>query len=144
MLKNITPGRNALNVRVSPIEAHSKLAFSPDIITCIVGGGKAEVVPECEQLKGKARFRLNELPEFLNGFYNRDERSDKEALDELYQEKSLWLEINYESEGKQLVSECELIYKRWHEQITTGRHRVRFASEPPAEVIATSAKHPQS
>ncbi len=135
LLKNVTAGKNALNVRVKPVEAHDKLVFRPDIVTCIVGGGQEEVVPECESMKARARFRLNELPDFLNGFYNRDGHIDKDALDELYQEKSLWLEVDYESEGKPIVAECELLYIRWHEQIRTGQHRIRLADADQAPSV---------
>ncbi len=132
ILKNITPGKNALNVRVQPVEhLGDKLVFRPDIITCIVGSGSAEVVPAYEGTplpkSGQSRFRLNHLPDFLDGLYDRNERNDKESLDELFRENSLWLEIEYESEGKRIISECELLFTRWHEQIRTGQHRVRLA-----------------
>lgn len=140
VLKNITPGKNALNVRVRPVEAHSdKLVFRPDIITSIVGSGSAEVVPVYEGTplpkSGVSRFRKNHLPDFLNGLYDRNERNDKESLDELFRENSLWLEIEYESEGKRIISECELLYTRWHEQIRTGQHRVRLADQASAKQI---------
>jgi hypothetical protein len=139
LLKNVTAGKNALNVRMKPLEVHDdKLVFRPDIITCIVGGGDVEVVPEWENLKGKARFKLNELPDFLNVFCSRDGRVDKASLDGLFEEKSLWLEIHYESDGKRLVSECELLFTRWHQQIRTGEHRIRFAGQQRAASAVTA------
>ncbi len=131
LLKNVTAGKNALNVQVQPVEDHGeKLVFRPDIITCVVGGGSAEVVPEYEQLARLkhtlSRFRLNHLPEFLNGF------CEDEGVNEVFQEKSLWLEVHYESEGKSVISECELLFARWHEQIRTGQHRIRLADQQHA------------
>lgn len=144
LLKNVTTGKNALNVRMKPLEVHDdKLVFRPDIITCIVGGGDIEVVPEWENLKGKARFKLNELPDFLNVFCNRDGRNDKAALDELFQEKSLWLEMHYESDGERLVSECELLFTRWHQQIRMGEHRLRLANRLDDLVPLTRTPRPE-
>jgi hypothetical protein len=135
LIKNVTTGRNALNVRIQPIVMHEKLVFKPDIVTCIVGGGEAEVVPEYEFIKGGMRgFQLNHLPLFLNELYSAHNRIDvnHESLNELYAEKSIWLEIHYESDGKQVISECELLFKRWHEQIRTGAHRIRLAGQQRA------------
>jgi len=72
-------------------------------------------------------------PDFLNGLYDRNERNDEESLDELFRETSLWLEIEYESEGRRIISECELPYTRWHEQIRTGQHRVRLDAKAAAK-----------
>jgi hypothetical protein len=132
LIKNVTTGRNALNVRIQPIVMHEKLVFKPDIVTCVVGGGEAEVVPEYEFIKGGMRgFRLNHLPLFLNELYGGHNRIDidHETFTEPFAEKSIWLEIHYESDGKQVISECELLFKRWHEQIRTGAHRIRLAGQ---------------
>jgi hypothetical protein len=137
LLRNITPGKNALNVRVQPLrnsakQNSDKLIFRPDIITCIVGGEAAEVIPEFEFLKGGGgkNFKVNHLPSFLNDFYSAEGRMDvtEETLSEMFAEKSIWLEVHYESDGKQVVSECELLFMRWHEQIRTGQHKIRLAS----------------
>lgn len=96
------------------------------------------MVPEYEFMAGGGmrRFKLNHLPAFLNDLYSGEgqiKRND-DTRNELFVEKSLWLEIHYESDGQHVVSECELLFKRWHEQIRTGQHKLKLGSYHPSRL----------
>ena len=128
LVKNATAGRDAYNVRLKPMESpHDKLRFSPERITRLSGGECVEITPEPGLLGGYVRQTPNHLPDFVAGLYNTSGRADMQALNEIYEERSLMLEIEYESEGKRMVSRCELLYTPWHRNIRTGTHTVRQA-----------------
>jgi hypothetical protein len=129
VVKNVTGGKDAYNVRLTPMESpHDKLRFNPEWIVRLAGGEQVEIVPEPGLLDGGyVRQTRNHLPDFVAGLYNTSGRTDIQALNEIYEERSLMLEIEYESEGKRMVSRCELLYTPWHRNIRTGKHTVRQA-----------------
>ena len=131
LIKNVTVGTGAFNVRIRPVQSpHNKLLFMPETIRCIAGGDQAEMVPQMQQIAGeRPKAALNQLPDFIGGFYNPSGRHDLQALNEVYEEKPLLLEIEYESGGKQLVSECELLYTQWHKNIRMGKHEIRVLAK---------------
>jgi len=129
VVKNVTAGKDAYNVALTPMESpHDKLRFNPERIVRLAGGEQAEVVPEPGLLDGGyARQTRNHLPDFIVGLYNMSGRNDIQALNEIYEERSLMLEIEYESEGKRMVSRCELLYTPWHRNIRVGKRTTRQA-----------------
>ena len=129
VVKNLTAGKDAYNVALTPMESpHDKLRFNPERIVRLAGGEEVEVVPEPGLLDGGyARQTPNHLPDFVAGLYNMNGRTDIQALNEIYEERSLMLEVEYESEGKRMVSRCELLYTPWHRNIRTGKHTIRQA-----------------
>ncbi len=132
VVKNLTAGADAYNVRLKPMEApHDKLRFNPERIVRLTGGEQVEVIPEPGLLDGGyVRQTRNHLPDFIAGLYNTSGRTDMQALNEIYEERSLMLELEYESGGKRMVSRCELLYTPWHRNIRTGKHTARQAPEP--------------
>ena len=129
LVKNLTAGKDAYNVRLKPMESpHDKLRFNPERIVRLTGGEAVEVIPEPGLLDGGyVRQTRNHLPDFVAGLYASSGRTDMQALNEIYEERSLLLEIEYESDGKRMVSRCELLYTPWHRNIRTGHHTVRQA-----------------
>jgi hypothetical protein len=132
IVKNLTAGKDAYNVALTPMESpHDKLRFNPERIVRLAGGEQVEIVPEPGLLDGGyARQTANHLPDFIAGLYNMSGRNDIQALNEIYEERSLMLEVEYESEGKRMVSRCELLYTPWHRNIRTGKHTIRQAITP--------------
>ena len=132
IVKNLTAGKDAYNVALTPMESpHDKLRFNPERIVRLAGGEQVEVIPEPGLLEGGyARQTPNHLPDFVAGLYNTSGRTDIQALNEIYEERSLMLEVEYESEGKRMVSRCELLYTPWHRNIRTGKHTIRPAVKP--------------
>jgi hypothetical protein len=130
VVKNITPGSDAFNVRLRSVQApQNTLIFKPEVIGRLSGGGEVELIPQYEQVPGDVpRTSINQLPDFISGFYNPSGRTDLKALNEIYEEKSLMLEIEYESGGKQVVARCELLYTQWHKNIRMGRQEIRATS----------------
>ncbi len=129
LLKNVTPASEAFNVRIRPVRAtQNTLIFKPEVVARISGGDEVEVVPQYEQKPGELpRASVNQLPDFISGFYNPSGRTDLKALNEIYEEKSLWLEIEYESGGKRVVARCELLYTQWHKNIQMGRQDIHLS-----------------
>ncbi len=127
LVRNITPGSDAFNVRLRSVQApHNTLIFKPAVIARLSSGGEVELIPQYEQVPGDVpRPSINQLPDFISGFYNPSGRTDLKALNEIYEEKSLMLEIEYESGGKQVVARCELLYTQWHKNIQMGRQEIR-------------------
>lgn len=132
LVKNVTPGKDAYNVRFRPMEApHDKLRFNPEKLARITGGDQIEVIPEPGLIEGGyVRASRNHLPDFLSGYFNSNGTHDIQALTEIYEEKSLTMEIEYESEGKRLLARCELRYTPWHRNISTGKQEVRVLNKP--------------
>lgn len=130
LVKNITPGSDAYNIRLRPVHApQNTLIFKPEVIGRLSGGNEVELIPQYEQIPGEIpRPSINQLPDFIGGFYNPSGRTDLKALNEIYEEKSLLLEIEYESGGKQVVAKYELLYTQWHKNIRMGRHELRATS----------------
>jgi hypothetical protein len=130
IVKNLTPGRDAYNVRLTPMETpHDRLQFNPERIPRLPGGEQTEVIPEAGLINGgMVRATRNHLPDFVAGLYAREGVADIRALNEIYEEKALIVEIEYDSEGKRMVSRCELLYTPWHRNIRTGQHTVRPAT----------------
>ena len=84
------------------------------------------MVPVYEEIAGEAvRPAVNQLPDFIGGFYNPGGRTDLKALNEIYEEKPLMLEVEYESAGKRVVARCELLFTQWHKNIRMGRQEIR-------------------
>ena len=131
MVKNASEGKDAYNVRIKPMESlHDKLRFNPEKIVRLRGGEQVEVIPEPGLLDGGyVRQTRNHLPDFIAGLYNTNGRNDIQVLNEIYEERSLMLEVEYESAGKRLVSRCELLYTPWHRNIRIGNHTIRQAIE---------------
>lgn len=127
VLKNLTAGSDAFRVRVRSVSApQSKLIFRPEVISRIAGGDQVEVVPVYEEIAGEAvRPAVNQLPDFIGGFYNPAGTTDLKALNEIYEEKPLMLEVEYESAGKRVVAKCEMLFTQWHKNIRMGRHEIR-------------------
>ncbi len=134
VVKNVTPGSDAFNVRLRPVNGpQTKLIFVPEVITRLAGGEGAEVLPQYEQVLGETpRPSVNQLPDFIGSFYNPSGRTDLKALNEIYEEKAMTLEIQYESAGKQVAARCELLYTQWHKNIRMGRQDIQIKS--PARV----------
>jgi hypothetical protein len=132
VVKNLSAGKDAYNVRLTPMEApHDKLRFNPERIVRLAAGEQVEVIPEPGLLDGGyVRQTRNHLPDFVAGLYNTSGLTDIQALNEIYEERSLMLELEYESDGKRMVSRCELLYTPWHRNIRTGKHTVRQALAP--------------
>lgn len=130
LLRNATPGSDACNVRIRPVAApQNTLIFEPEVITRISGGAEVEIVPQYEQRAGESpRTSVNQLPDFIGGFYNPGGHTDLKALNEIYEEKLLVLEIEYESAGKDVVTQCELLYTHWHRNIRMGRQEIQTSS----------------
>ena len=116
--------------RIRPVRAtQNTLIFKPEVVARISGGDEVEVVPQYEQKPGELpRASVNQLPDFISGFYNPSGRTDLKALNEIYEEKSMWLEIEYESAGKRVVARCELLYTQWHKNIQMGRQDIHLTS----------------
>jgi hypothetical protein len=127
VLKNLTSGSDAFRVRVKSVSApQSKLIFRPEVISRLAGGDQVEVVPIYEEIAGEAvRPAINQLPDFIGGFYNPAGTTDLKALNEIYEEKPLMLEVEYESAGKWVVARCELLFTQWHKNIRMGRQEIR-------------------
>jgi hypothetical protein len=130
LLRNVTPGSEASNVRILPVRApQNTLVFRPDVVARIWGETEVEIVPQYEPRAGELpRSSVNQLPDFIGGFYNPGGRTDLKALNEIYEEKVLMLEIEYESAGKDVVARCELLYTQWHKNIRMGSHEIRATS----------------
>jgi hypothetical protein len=130
LVKNITPGSDAFKVRLRAVRApQNTLIFKPELISRLNGGSEVELVPQYEQKPGELlRASVNQLPDFIGGFYNPSGRTDLKSLNEIYEEKPLMLEIEYESAGKQVVARCELLYTQWHKNIRMGRQEIRATS----------------
>lgn len=128
VIKNVTLGSDAFNVRLRPVNGPQiKLIFKPEVITRLAGGEEAELVPQYEQVPGEmARPSVNQLPDFIGSFYNPSGRTDLKALNEIYEEKAMTLEIQYESAGKQVAARCELLYTQWHKNIRMGRQDIQI------------------
>ncbi len=127
VVKNLTPGSDAFRVRIRSVSApSSKLIFRPEVISRLAGGDQVEVIPMYEEIAGEAvRPAVNQLPDFIGGFYNPSGRTDLKALNEIYEEKPLMLEVEYESTGKRVVANCELLFTQWHKNIRMGRQEIR-------------------
>lgn len=130
VIKNVTPGSDAFNVRLRPVNGpQTRLIFKPEVITRLAGGAEAELIPQYEQVRGETpRPSVNQLPDFIGSFYNPSGRSDLKALNEIYEEKAMTLEIQYESAGKQIAARCELLYTQWHKNIRMGRQDIEVKS----------------
>lgn len=129
VIKNVTPGSDAFNVRLRPINGpQTTLIFKPEAIARLAGGEEAEFVPQYEQVPGEMpRPSVNQLPDFVGSFYNPSGRADLKALNEIYEEKAMTLEVQYESAGKQVAARCELLYTQWHKNIRMGRQDIRVS-----------------
>jgi len=130
VIQNVTEGSDAFNVRLRPVNGpQTKLIFKPEVITRLAGGEEVELIPQYEQIPGEMpRPSVNQLPDFIGGFYNPSGRTDLKALNEIYEEKAMILEIQYESAGKQVVARCELLYTQWHKNIRMGRQDIQMSA----------------
>lgn len=135
LLKNTAPGSDACKVRIRPLRAPQKtLIFKPEVINRLSGDDAIELEPQYEQRAGELPRPSASLPDFIGAFYNPSGLTDLKALNEIYEEKSLILEIEYESAGKEIVAECELLYTQWHKNIRMGRQEIRVLSPVQSRV----------
>jgi hypothetical protein len=124
IVKNVTEGKNAFNVLIRPLITEEGTAqFIPQLVSCVKGGDEVEFNARVD---GGYAGDTNQLLTLLQKSY-KENVPDYNVAKDLFGEKSFTVTIEYEdSSGKnRYVAECEITYRKWHNEMHTGKHRIR-------------------
>jgi len=127
LVKNVTPNKNAYNVRICALTtADGTARFDPDIVTCIRGGDETEFNARVE---GGPPFMRNQLLHLLAKSYKEGVPGYDISRD-LFGEKPFTVTIEYTDSSSQCryAADCELLYRAWKHVIRPGKHRIRKIS----------------
>jgi hypothetical protein len=116
IVRNVSEGKNAFNVRLLPLITPGGTAtFQPEIVTCINGKGSAEFIAKIEN--GPLLMKNQFVP--LLGRCYKDSGDLQNS--ELFKHKSFLLKIVYQdSTHNEYEATCEITYRHWKTEVNTG------------------------